>query len=255
MLTWDVGTAAAAFASDVDVAIAAATERHVADTLTEASRSMVNALSGPTLAILDAPPDDMWPRLHTLFARGIERATQRVVDAIEGYDVPPARVQAATASLQRTAQAKLETHVREAANTALSRLRDRFNERFARDERGVPRAWGPRVNIPQLAAAARAASGRLLAQLAVVRDADASYEDVDAFAAALVAGGASSVCFFFPCGVFSLCCACENMRCDVAGDIVVACIAQRAWHSVPALCPCTLSLHITLYACAIPHTG
>lgn len=193
VLSWDVDAAKAAFAADIDAAIEAATEHHMAEALTTAERSMVNALSGPTLAMLDSPPDDMWARLHALFDKGVDRASQRVVDAAEGYDVPSSRLEAATAKLRATAHAKLEAHVREAANTALSRLRDRFNERFSRDERGVPRAWGPRVNIPQLASAARAASGRLLAQLAVVRVSDTAYEAVDAFAAALVAGPSSSV--------------------------------------------------------------
>lgn len=193
VLSWDVDAATAAFAADVDAAIAAATDRHMTAALTTAEQSMVNALSGPTLALLDAPPDDMWPRLHTLYEHGVDRAYQRVVEAAEGYDVAPARLEAARASLQHAAQAKLESHSREAANTALSRLRDRFNERFSRDERGVPRAWGPRVNIPQLATAARAASGRLLGQLAVVRAPGASYAAVDAFVEALVAGPSSAV--------------------------------------------------------------
>lgn len=196
VLSWDVAAATTAFAADIDTAIAAATERHVVDACMEAERSMINALSGPTLALLDSPPDDVWTRLHALFDKGVDRASQRVFEAVEGYNVPSSRLETATAALKATAHAKLEAHVREAANTALSRLRDRFNERFSRDEKGVPRAWGPRVNIPQLASAARAASGRLLAQLAVFRVPGKPYESVDAFAAALVAGPSSVVWLF-----------------------------------------------------------
>lgn len=104
------------------------------------------------------------------------------------------RLQEVEQALEHAAQAKLEAYMKEAANTALSRLRDRFTDRFARDEHGVPRSWGPRVAIPQLASASRATCGRLLAQLAVVRVPGGAYEAVDGFVAALVAGsGGASV--------------------------------------------------------------
>ncbi len=40
---------------------------------------------------------------------------------------------------------------------------------FSKDESGLPRTWGPRVDIPAVNQQARAAAAQLLAQLAVIR--------------------------------------------------------------------------------------
>jgi hypothetical protein len=40
---------------------------------------------------------------------------------------------------------------------------------FSKDENGMPRSWGPRVNIPAVNQQARLAAAQLLAQLAVIR--------------------------------------------------------------------------------------
>lgn len=62
------------------------------------------------------------------------------------------------------------SHAQEAANTALSRVKEHFNNKFNRDPAGMPRSWtNPKTNIPAIAADARQAAGQLLSHLAVAR--------------------------------------------------------------------------------------
>lgn len=178
-LEWDVPGVQQALADAVQGAIQAAVQRKVSDVTQSSIKTLGSSLTTPTTAMLDSPPADLWPRLQKLYKRGVTNAQQRVADGLAGYDVPAATLETAHAQLQAAADGKLQTHVREAANTALSRLRDRFNDAFSRDEHGLVRSWGPRVNIQQLAASARSATAQVLAQLAVVRHEGQDYSKVD----------------------------------------------------------------------------
>lgn len=125
------------------------------------------------------------------------------------------------------ARQQLLVHSREAANTALSRVKDRcggiasfgpnqntlphfscpaetnvnnphpphspalvvrFAEVFQRDEQGMPRTWQPSVDIAAVTAAARRAAAQLLAQLCFVRSSEGG-----AAAAAGAAAGEAAV--------------------------------------------------------------
>ena len=101
--------------------------------------------------------------------------------------------------LQQFGSARILAHVKEAANTALSRMKDRwapaaaalqgcnhvlptlmrmgqtevarcrFSEVFMRDEHAMPRRWGPRDNITAVMHKAYRESAQLLAQLVAFR--------------------------------------------------------------------------------------
>ena len=94
---------------------------------------------------------------------------QAVEAEIEGYGIGEGKRQELQAELERAGRAQLASHVGEAANTALSRMKDRFSEAFTRDEKGLPRRWSPSENIGDLTQAARAQAAMLLAQLAILQ--------------------------------------------------------------------------------------
>ena len=94
---------------------------------------------------------------------------QAAAAQLDGYGLTETARTALEGELAAVARGRLESCCREAAHTALPRMKDRFQESFGRDEAGMPRTWGPRVSIPAAAAGARSAAARVLAQLAVLR--------------------------------------------------------------------------------------
>eukprot|EP00887_Chlorella_sp_A99_P002604 scaffold6.g2604.t1 len=142
---------------------------HVGAALAAAEAAAAKDVSAAALALLEAPPPDLWPRLGAALGAAARRAAGPLDAALAGYGLSAEELDKLHARLARGVRARLVSHAREAANTALSRVKDRFNEVFQRDEAGLPRTWQPGVDVPAVTAAARRAAAQLLAQLVVVR--------------------------------------------------------------------------------------
>lgn len=97
------------------------------------------------------------------------QASESVDAGLEGFEITADEADRLEEELEGAGRGQLLAHAREAANTALSRVKDRFSAEFNRGEGGMPRSWTPAVDIPAAAAAARRAAGLLLAQLCAAR--------------------------------------------------------------------------------------
>ena len=60
-----------------------------------------------------------------------------------------------------------ENKLRDAAASAVAAMRERYQQRFHKDEKGMPRIWAPSVDIPKCSRVAKLAAARVLAQLAI----------------------------------------------------------------------------------------
>ncbi|GAB4820674.1 hypothetical protein N2152v2_007720 [Parachlorella kessleri] len=165
--------------------------------LTAAQKAAGAAVSAGAVPLLETPPQDLWPRLAKVLARASHKTQEQLDVAVEGYGVEGSELEELHSRLAAAARAQLVSHAREAANTALSRIKDRFNEVFQRDEQGMPRTWAPSVDIPAVALEARRAAALLLSQLAAARlgDQHKGRDPIEASILALArpvsAGGAS----------------------------------------------------------------
>ncbi|KAK9834006.1 hypothetical protein WJX81_002422 [Elliptochloris bilobata] len=195
---WDAAAEVQAAEADVDALIADATQRKVAEVAAAAQKGLAAAITGPAIALLESLPDDLWARLLRLLASALRTATQSVEAGLSGYALGSKARAALDAQLQGFARKRLEAHVREAANTALPRMKERFTEVFSRDEAGLPRSWGPSANVPAAARDARLAAARVLAQLAVLRLDHPSPADGDAVERAVLALAADKAAALSP---------------------------------------------------------
>ncbi|KAL6774184.1 hypothetical protein ACKKBG_A24075 [Auxenochlorella protothecoides x Auxenochlorella symbiontica] len=153
-----LGAEAAATRGEVVRAALAAAERSAA--------AAVGAAAGP---LFDSAPADLWRRGARAVDAARDAAAARLENALDGYGVGASEGLALIGGVETAARARLLAAAREAANTALSRLRERFHDRFSRDEAGLPRAWTAKSDVAGAAAAGRAAAAALLALLAVAR--------------------------------------------------------------------------------------
>ncbi|KAL3156977.1 hypothetical protein ABBQ38_001233 [Trebouxia sp. C0009 RCD-2024] len=141
----------------------------IKEVMAAAEHTMQSQLAGPTIALLDDMPPDLWTRLSTRLSTSTAAAAQVLAEGLDGYPVSDHERVEQREALQQSGRLKVEGLVQQAADTALSRMKDRFNEVFARNEQGLPRNWSPSANIPLVAQQARQSAARLLAMLAVIR--------------------------------------------------------------------------------------
>jgi hypothetical protein len=166
---WGAAEAREALARDLAAHEAELRAAHVAAAQEAAGGGAAAGVSAGAMPLLEAPPPDLWPRLAAVVDREAAKAGARLEAAVQGYGLAASEVRAARAAVAAAARARLLACAREAANTALPRLKDYFVEAFQRDEQGTPRTWTTAVDVPAVAAAARRAAAALLAQLCVVR--------------------------------------------------------------------------------------
>lgn len=93
----------------------------------QAERRLADSLAGPAISLLDSTPADLWSRLELLLASSTQRAAEVLSEGLSGYlsGAEPGAADRLNAALAAAGRAKLEGHVREAANTALSRMKDK----------------------------------------------------------------------------------------------------------------------------------
>ncbi|KAF5828748.1 RHD3/Sey1 [Dunaliella salina] len=166
---WDGRTAAAEFEKELAERVEALRGERIEEAVQAVQRQLANAVSGPVISLLDSCTPGVWRRLHAAARNAAASTEKTLLRKLEGFELEPSEVEALQRKLTDMAQAKLENHVREAALTRISRMKDRFTEVFTLDEQKTPRMWRPQDKIPSLAYDARLAASQVLAQLAVIR--------------------------------------------------------------------------------------
>lgn len=166
---WDTNEARVHLAKELSSHVAAVRDARAAEVTAEAAREAAAAVGAEAVSLFEAPPTDLWPRLDRALERALVKGGEMLTGGLRGLGLNAHQAERYAEQVAAAAQGRLLSHAREAANTALSRIKDRFNEVFQRDDAGMPRNWPPSADVPAVTAAARAAAARLLAQLAVVR--------------------------------------------------------------------------------------
>jgi hypothetical protein len=159
----------AALEAALEARAAALRAARAAAALAAAAAEAERRVGAGAAPLLEAPPADLWPRLRGVFRREGAAAAGRLSEAVSGLGLEAADAEALAEALAAAARGRLLACAREAANTALPRLKERFSDAFLKDDAGLPRSWTPAVDVAAAAAGARRAAAALLAQLSVVR--------------------------------------------------------------------------------------
>ncbi|MEW5304073.1 MAG: hypothetical protein WDW36_006707 [Sanguina aurantia] len=159
--------------SDTTAALVATVRRvtseKVASAMARTEKQLAAHVSGPVIGLLDSCPENLWSHLHAVVRESTAAAERTLFQALDGYGLSPGERAGLSSALAVSSRARMEGHVREAALTRLSRMKDRFTEVFTLDGQKTPRTWGARDDIAAIATQARSAAATMLAQLAVIR--------------------------------------------------------------------------------------
>jgi len=166
---WTAGAAREELQRQIAAHQAELRAEHVALALHEAAEAAEAGVSAGAMPLLEAPQADLWARLDAVLAREVKTAAAKLTAALHGYGVDPTEEAEVRGKMKAAARGRLLANAREAANTALPRMKDRFAEVFQKDEQGMPRSWTPSVDIAAVANEAKRESARLLSMLCVVR--------------------------------------------------------------------------------------
>ncbi|KAL4442065.1 hypothetical protein ABPG77_011326 [Micractinium sp. CCAP 211/92] len=183
--SWETASARAQLERDVAAHVQSARLEHVGEALAAAQKAASKDVSAAAISLLESPPADLWLRLTTVSSKATAKACGQLEREVEGYGLEEDELAEVEVKVGEAARQQLLAHAREAANTALSRVKDRFNEVFQRDEHGMPRTWQPSVDIAAVTASGRRAAALLLSQLCFVRSGPTSPETAAAEASVL----------------------------------------------------------------------
>ncbi|KAK9839889.1 hypothetical protein WJX74_009244 [Apatococcus lobatus] len=166
---WDTQQPSSAFQAKIDAITAELKNDQIVKVSAGARKSLGDVLSGPALALLDAAPQDLWPRLDSLCSRAVSSVHQASQEKLTGYELSKAEEKRMWQQLVAACQERLDGYLQEVTHTLHGRMKDRFAQHFSRDEHNLPRVWGTRTRIPLITSQARLAAAQMLALLAVDR--------------------------------------------------------------------------------------
>jgi len=166
---WTAASARESLQRELAAYQAALRAEHVTAVLDQAKDAVETGISAGAMPLLESLPVDLWPRLEAVVDRESKSAATVLAKALQGYEIDAAQEGELRSRVRAAAKARLLANAKEAANTALPRLKDRFSESFQKDDQGMPRTWGPAVDIPAVATESRRTAALLLSQLCVVR--------------------------------------------------------------------------------------
>lgn len=118
--------------------------------------------------LLETPSKDLWKNLENVLER-VRRDCNAILDKkVHGYNISDDDMAASHAIIDDTVSTSIQKLVKEAANTILPRMKDRFSESFHKDSDGIPRMWSPNLDISKIAKEAKYDAAYLLSQFVVV---------------------------------------------------------------------------------------
>lgn len=100
----------------------------MAAAVARAEKQLRSLLSAPVIALLEVCGPGMWPKLYGVCREAAAAADKQLLAGLAGYGLGAAEAEALSEGLRARARASMEGHVREAALTRLSRMKDRWAE-------------------------------------------------------------------------------------------------------------------------------
>ncbi len=118
--------------------------------------------------LLETPSKDLWKKLDSVL-ECVRRDCNAVLDKkVSGYNIHDDDIAASHAIIDDTVSGCIQKLTKEAANTILPRMKDRFSESFHKDANGMPRTWVPSLDISKIAKEAKYDAAYLLSQFVLV---------------------------------------------------------------------------------------
>ncbi|KAF9438590.1 Dynamin-like GTPase that mediates homotypic ER fusion [Entomortierella beljakovae] len=124
-------------------------EKELNKMLTNLEKHLRKELDEPVGLALNNPGPTMWGKIITIYQRTIEEGEQLLQKKAKTFDLDEHEQAELTVNLRRQAWVLMTKKVQEESvdGMMLLKLRNRFEEKFRYDDRGLPRVWKPLDDI------------------------------------------------------------------------------------------------------------
>ncbi|CAO3574363.1 unnamed protein product [Mortierella alpina] len=124
-------------------------QKELSKMLAGLEKQMKKDLDEPVKLALDCPGPGMWGRVITAYKRSTQEAEEALQRKARVFELEPDEHSELITNLQRQGWILLTMKIQEESvdGLILYKLLNRFEERFQRDERGLPRVWKPNDDI------------------------------------------------------------------------------------------------------------
>lgn len=141
----------------------------ISKALKSAQKQVRDGVSNESMPLLEYPPANLWDRLNAIVCRETTSATSTLLQKTLEFGINAEEELELKNQIESAADERLFSNVREAANTVLPRMKDRFSDVFQKDSSGMPRTWTPSLDVPKIALEARSKASKILGQLCIAR--------------------------------------------------------------------------------------
>lgn len=124
-------------------------EKELAKMLIGLEKMIKKELDEPVKLALDQPGPDMWGRIMTIYRRTSEDAELLLKKKSKTFELKEEEEEQLVLNLKRQSWVLLTMKVQEESvdGLILYKLLNRFEEKFQRDSRGLPRVWSPTDDV------------------------------------------------------------------------------------------------------------
>ncbi|KAF9959348.1 Dynamin-like GTPase that mediates homotypic ER fusion, partial [Mortierella alpina] len=124
-------------------------QKELSKMLAGLEKQMKKDLDEPVKLALDCPGPGMWGRVITAYKRSTQEAEEALQRKARAFELEPEEHSELITNLERQGWILLTMRIQEESvdGLILYKLLNRFEERFQRDEQGLPRVWKPNDDI------------------------------------------------------------------------------------------------------------
>ncbi|KAI8105747.1 hypothetical protein M9434_000329 [Picochlorum sp. BPE23] len=141
---------------------------HLKSSLESCCEDAEEKLCGMVAPLLENAPRELWTRMESIIDNVREEECSSLVAKVAGYGVHDDEKAEMFAILDDSIRMNVKKLSKEAANTILPRMKDKFSESFHKDAEGMPRTWTPSLDISKIAKEAKQDAAHLLSQFTVI---------------------------------------------------------------------------------------
>jgi len=168
-----------------------------AESMEDVKKLLSKALYMPFTSTFEDLPEDTWSTLRGVKGKVVKEHYELLDGELAGLGLAAAESHKCKADLAAFGKERYNNLIEEAVKSAPKIIKDKFVKAFCYDGKGMPRVWGPRVDVGEINAAAKKEAVSALSLLAISqiegdRDLSEVEEALETLALASSSSGAAS---------------------------------------------------------------
>ena len=130
-------------------------------------KQLSKALYMPFTTTFEDLREDTWSTLRSVKTKVIEDHYQKIEEEVGGLGLAVDEVDTCKDALARFGKERYDNLIEEATKSSMKILKDKFIKSFCYNDEGMPRVWGPKVDVGAIQKSAKRESVKALSLLAI----------------------------------------------------------------------------------------